>query len=194
MINIEFDEQLHEYKIDGVKVPSVTQVLSDCNLINFDNVKQEVLDYACMRGVAVHKATEYFDKDMLDMNSVDDEVMPYLEAWIKFKEHFKVEMLEIEKVVGSKKYRYAGTFDRVAKINGSLCIVDIKTGGKQDAHAIQTAGYTLAYYEMTGQKIKERMCVYLTNKGTYKLGEHKDQRLEESLFLSALGLYNYKRR
>jgi CRISPR/Cas system-associated exonuclease Cas4 (RecB family) len=75
-------------------------------------------------------------------------------------------------------------------IDGRLCIIDIKTGSKQKAYSCQTGAYALAYNEMTGEKIKDRYCVYL-DENEYRL-EHHTEKLDEMIFLSALSVYQYK--
>ena len=47
----------------------------------------------------------------------------------------------LENVVYSRKLGCAGTFDAVMEIDGKLVIVDYKTGGVYDDHAIQLAAY-----------------------------------------------------
>lgn len=189
---ISFDAKNHEYKHQGKRVPSVTQILADCKLIDLSMVPERFLHAACEFGGVVHSATEYFDKGELDYNSISDEVNAYIDAWDLFIKQFSVQIIEIEMRVHSKKYGFAGTLDRVAIVNGKISILDIKSGSPQKAYACQTAAYALAYREMTGEKKLDRYCVFLDEK-KYRLKKHEDK-LDENMFLTALSLYNYKRR
>lgn len=51
---IIFDESKHEYKLNGVTVPSVTQVISQVFGYKFSRVSEDVLAKACAKGTAVH--------------------------------------------------------------------------------------------------------------------------------------------
>ena len=189
---IEFDELTHTYRMSGVVVPSVTQVLADVRLIDLSMVPEHFLEKACEFGGIVHKATEYHDTGVLDETSIDDAVRGHVSGWAKFILDHSVQIFDIEMRVFSKKFKFAGTLDRIAMINDRLCVIDLKSGSKQKAYACQTAAYAFAYNEMTGEKIRDRYCVYLSE-GTYKLEKHTDK-LDENMFLNALSLYNYKRR
>ena len=192
MSELEFDAVSHAYKVNGVAVPSVTQILADVRLIDLSMVPQVFFARACEFGGVVHQATDYSDRGILDENSIDKEVLSNVKAWRAFISDHDVKIFEVEKRVYSKKFKFAGTLDRVGLVGGELCIIDIKTGVKQRAYACQTAAYALAYTEMTGEKIRDRYCVYLLE-NSYKVDKHTD-RLDENMFLNALSLYNYKMR
>jgi len=48
----EFFEELHEYRVDGVLVPSVTQALKETGMIDYSMIPQDVLQSAAKRGTA----------------------------------------------------------------------------------------------------------------------------------------------
>src|SRR5690606_20318453 len=83
MDDLIFEPDNHEYRHRGVVVPSVTQILG--SLVDMSAIPQDKLEYARARGQAVHLACELYDQDDLDMASLDEVIVPYLEAWIKFK-------------------------------------------------------------------------------------------------------------
>lgn len=104
-------------------------------------------------------------------------------AFESFMEDWKPEILEIEKVVYSKTHNYAGTADFVAKIKDKLIIGDWKTtntsyynpDGIYASYFAQLGAYSLAYEEMTGEKVEELYIVNLPKDG----GEYKLKRLED---------------
>jgi len=192
MPRLEFDEKDHIYKLDGRIIPGVTTVLEDVGLVDFEGIPLHVLESAANFGDAVHKASHYQDRGELDEDSINDEIRSYLVGWQKFITDFQAQIIESEFRVYSEKWRYAGTMDRLLVIKDRLVIPDIKTGTKQRGHACQTAAYSLAYREMTGDRIIDRMTVYLSE-NNYKPDFHKDK-TDETVFLSALAVYNYKRR
>lgn len=114
---LEFSEEGHCYKLSGVSIPSVTQVLQTAGLVDFSRVPLDVLEAARRFGTAVHKACELLDKGTLDERSLDPNLWPYLDAWSDFKKDYKPEFIEIEKPICSITYRVAGTPDRIAESN-----------------------------------------------------------------------------
>ncbi|MCP4178066.1 MAG: hypothetical protein GY756_09885 [bacterium] len=167
---ITFNAEKHEYRNGGKVYPSVTHILQSVGLIDFSNIPPQVLELAMTRGIAVHKALELWDNQNLNMETLSEDIMPYVSAWTKFLGLYKPKMLKIEEFVFSMKYQYAGTPDRVAIIDGKLTILDIKStftaGGTL---GLQTAGYTHAFEEMSKKKIIQRMGVLLNNKGDFRI-------------------------
>lgn len=65
-----------------------------------------------------------------------------------------VEVLAVERRVFSLDNWFAGTFDLLARINGELAIVDLKTSlGIYPEHWLQLAGYAIALCEETGVEV-----------------------------------------
>lgn len=93
------------------------------------------------------------------------------------------ENMEAEKVLYSKVHDYAGTADLVCKIKDKLVILDWKTtntsrynpDGIYATYFAQLGAYSLAYEEMTGEKVDELWVVNLPKNG----GEYKLRRLED---------------
>lgn len=187
---LSFDSDLHEYKLDNVKVPSVTQVLNEAGIIK----GAFYTDYARERGTATHMACEFHDQNDLDESTIDPDVLPRLEAWKRFVLESGIEILEIEKRVFSSAYQFAGTLDRFGKMS-CHAILDIKTSEtKQAWWGIQLAGYELALREMVPDLgIIKRFAVQLFSSGQYKLTEYND-RNDRNIFISALMISQWKRR
>ena len=188
-MNLTFDESNHEYRLDGIKLPSVTQVLQGAGLSDFSKVNPELLERAKKFGTATHITCALFDDNRLDMKSLDPALEPRLEAWILFKRDFGItKFTEIEKQVYSTKYQYAGCLDRLwedALIEIKTCTTIPKTTG------LQLVGYQGAYEEMYKVKIKRRICVQLLD-GTYKMEEYKD-RTDFRVFTSCLSIVNWQK-
>lgn len=188
MQKLIFDEENHIYTLDGVRVPSVTQILSE--LSDFSKVNPILLEKAQLFGTATHRACHLADIGDLDMESLDPALLPYLKSWQKFKKDFGItRFLEIEKQVYSKQQRYAGCLDRLTY---NLALIEIKTSTSIPiTTGLQLIGYQTAYREMTKIRIKRRLCVQLLE-GTYKLQEYKDK-TDKTAFLSCVNLYHWKR-
>jgi hypothetical protein len=93
-------------------------------------------------------------------------VKPYVEGYLDFKNLMGLEVTEIEKVVYSEEWDYAGTLDRVADSRGRFpegMVIDLKSGSKSKGHILQVAAYALAY----GAEIKHGGTLYLKANGKY---------------------------
>jgi len=114
MARLIFNEEDHEYKVDGVVYPSVTEIIRFLYRELYDTVIQSRLDRAAERGRAVHKASEALDK--YGKVECDEDIAPYMMAYKHFLQDYKPDWIEIEKPHFHKEYLYAGTPDRFGKI------------------------------------------------------------------------------
>jgi hypothetical protein len=166
---LTFDEEKHEYRVDGHIVPSVTQIIKWAGLIGSQWYTEEARDI----GTEVHLATQYCDDPEydVDLDELDDRVRPYVEAWIRFRDETKFwpNGIEARYCFSVDGNRYAGTLDREGRMFGAFCVIDIKTGQPESWHQIQTAAYaSMGDYEL------HRVAVYLSSDGKYKLERHTD--------------------
>jgi hypothetical protein len=104
-----YDEEAHEGRLDGVLIPSVTQVLRLAGLTKMwadDNV----LEAARRRGKAIHKARQLWDEGKLDVEQ-SASVMPWIRPWIRFRELTGFRPVMSEELLFSEKLRLFGTYD-----------------------------------------------------------------------------------
>lgn len=194
MTALSFDAVRHEYRLDGMPVPSVTQVIDFLN--DYAGVNPAALEVARARGEAVHLATALDDNNDLDESSVDPIVMPYLVAWHRFKSETQFVCELIETRVYSDRYRYAGTPDRYGYFPSRRysAVLDLKTTAQiMPATGPQTAAYAAALVENGFAKKPRRFTVQLRTDSSYRLIEHDDA-ADLSVFLSALTLYNWRKK
>jgi len=182
--NLSFDPETHQYWVDGEEVLSVTQILKSCCIID-DTWFTEV---ARQRGQAIHLATEYLDQNDLNWDSISPKIAGYVKSYKQFKSDVDFTIERIECPFFNPTYRFAGTPDRVGIIHGEKTILDLKIGQRADWHRLQTAGYAL----LMGNGYK-RYGLYLTNKGTYNLDEHRNHQ-DYNVFLSGLTVANWNKR
>lgn len=173
---LAFDPTIHEYRhpITGVVIPSVTQILRAVGVsTDFDGLAAmsptlgEAIDRKRDLGTAVHVGAHYYDDDSLEWSTVHDEVKPYLEAWIRFRENQQFFPIQRERRLYSPNLNVCGTLDAVGhcdKDRGRLILVDIKCGDPEASAArYQTAGYELLWNaEHSGMPLAERWSVQLT--------------------------------
>lgn len=187
---LTFDPDCHQYFINGQPCGSVTGILQDLGLKNSYFGPEG--DWYARRGTIVHRGCELLDAKNLKWDSVDSRIEPYLRAWMKFKVENSVEILECEKRVFSAQYWYAGTLDRLIRVDGdteTTILIDIKTGQPDPGDRYQTAGYSIARFD-NPYEVK-RWCVYLRDTGKYKIVVHPD-RQDFNVFMAACTVYNAK--
>jgi len=199
MTALVFDAVKHEYRLEGRRLPHVTQVTG--YLQDFYGIPEKILERKRDLGTALHLVTQLYDEDDLDETSVPEVVGPYFEAYRKFRTDTGFAPLAIEARVVSRTYGYAGTLDRVgrfAKLKRVKphedCTVDLKaTYTLAPAVGPQTALYTQAWNEQHGAKVKRRFALQLKPDATYRLHECTDA-YDLSVALAALSLINWKAR
>ena len=173
----------HIYRDETDQVwPGVTSILTDVGLIDskwFD-------EYSRDRGSLVHQACALYDHGVLNMDTLDPVLLPYVQGWIRFREESGFIPELIEEVVWNETYRYAGTLDRTGTMNDRAVLIDLKSGLAQTWSHLQTAAYAACLPEPY-----LRYVVELNSYGNYKLSEHKDRK-DFGVFLAALTLRNWK--
>jgi hypothetical protein len=183
---IKFDEERHKYTNDGINIPSVTTILGAVGLPDLSAIPVTALQWKAELGTMVHLATELDDLGELDDGSLDDRIVPFLEAYRRFKSESGFEIIDMEKVVYDPTLKYAGKLDRFGILNGKRTLLDIKTG-VFDPLSVgpQTAAYAKSYGKCN------RYALQLKDDGTYKLHRLNNQN-DFNIFLSALNIYKWK--
>lgn len=194
MTEIEFDEQSHTYKLNGAQVPSVTQIIKP--LVK-EGGSDETRDYKRQIGKALDAAISMNERNTLDIYGLDPAIVPFFDAWLKFKRESGFRVLLNQCIVYSKKLRFAGQLDLLGtRAEGPPVpdeLLDTKCVWTMDpATAIQTAGYDLGLRESHGIKVKKRGGVQLLRDGTYRYYPYTDP-LDEQVFKSCLSILSWKR-
>jgi hypothetical protein len=166
------NEERHEYTVSGIVRPSVTQCLHAAGLID----AQWYTEDARLRGIAVHAACQFLDEDDLDWRSVLPAYEGYVRAWEKFKQDsgFRINLDEsgkrlIEYRLFHPVFGYCGTLDRQGVIGSDEYLIDLKTGGPEEWHGYQLAGYSQCFPNAFSRK---RLTVHLKANGRYTTREH----------------------
>lgn len=202
MSGLEFEPLSHSYYVDGVKVPSVTEVIKP--LEAYYRMSETMLRPYADRGTAVHALTEVYDAGDLEGASkaaqqrwasrVDPKLAGYLKAWVDFRSDFRFEPVAVEHRVYHSAHQYAGTIDRAGFVRGRASIVDIKTSAKLGpAIGVQLAGYLEAWNrECEPEHMAEsRYAVQLMGDGTYRVVEYADP-ADWQVFLGCLALHHWQ--
>ena len=167
MDNFNFDAEAHVYTLDGVRLPSVTEIIRP--LVDYEGVKPDVLEFARVRGTAGHLTCALYDQNDLDMDTLDPQLHGYLAAWVAFTDHFHPRWGTIETPIYSKTYGVAGCPDRTGQIDFKSTIVEIKlTAELMPSTGVQLSGYDVIGEERYGLAADELWGVQLRPNGTYR--------------------------
>lgn len=154
-MKIDFNDERHEYSVNGVKVPSVSEILSPLNADRYGAINPAVLRSAAEKGTAVHEMCEAIDYGIFT-SEMEDEIPPelegYVDAYFQFLFDHDVYWEMVERIVTC--YRgvdgeppiYAGTIDRFGIVDGKAAVVDIKTYASMTTEAQMTASCQTALY------------------------------------------------
>jgi hypothetical protein len=178
MATATFAEFSHSYEVDGIVVPSVTQVLSLTGIDDVSGIPLHYLQRAAGIGTAVHQACELLDEDDLDLESLDPLIQGYVLGYQRFREEtgFAVDLVEHRRIADVDGFRYGMCVDRVGSLDGRPTVIDIKTASrKQHSWQIQTAAYSVGLADQIDYPGTARAVVHVAKDGSYKLLRHEDQ-------------------
>ena len=139
---LTFNKEEHKYFLGKRELISVTTLIKSVGLINTSFYKKSGTD----RGTRVHKFTELYDKGELDWSTVDEEAMPYVEAWVRFSADRPLRYTGIEEIGYHPLFNYAGMMDRIT----NDYVIDIKTGKPERWHSIQLTLYGMIKFHNDG--------------------------------------------
>ena len=189
---LEFNEERHEYKLDGVVFPSVTTIIKP--LENFVYVDPDILRRAADFGKAVHTACELHDLNDLDEATLDPSLVPYLDACKRFLVDTGARNVRIEQRMANENMRFAGTIDRECEISRKMVLVDIKSVAVLTPPiGVQLAAYKNLLEEGGARYIDECAAVQLRGDGIYKYKAYKDPH-DWPTFVSLLTIHNWRKK
>lgn len=146
-----FDREQHLYTVNGIVVPSVTQVLEEERFVDFSMVPHETLEQAKARGTYVHTVLHFLLENDFDLDDVDARFRGYVDSALEYiatlgKTPLRDEAgnpIAVEYRFWHLRRMYGGTIDWLGwDDDGVLSIDDWKTGEPSDvAAALQTAAY-----------------------------------------------------
>lgn len=122
----------------------------------------------------------------------DERAVNGITAFLKFQRENKLKFIESEKIGYSKKYKYCGIIDAVAKQGKDLILIDFKSSNNlYQEHFLQVCGYVIMYEEMTKKHIDKVILIKLgKTTGEFETRELSDEEVKryKKGFLAALEL------
>ena len=165
---LQYFDKGHIYMLEGERIPCVSDL---CRFLHREIYKEAPiwqLEAAADRGTKVHAATEVLDKT--GQAEIEDEYLPYLQAYAQFRQEHDVQWELIEHPDYHPAHRYAGTIDRYGMLDGFSTLLDIKTTYKVYKPLCSAS---LNLYRMTlearNKKVERLTILHLRKDGSYKL-------------------------
>jgi hypothetical protein len=202
---LTFEPEGHVYRVDGARVPSVTELLEAAGVSpDYRKVHPAVLRHARLRGIHVDKCCDLDDADDLDWSSVDPEAVGYVQAWQAFKADYGYEPVISKPLIYHPTYRYAGEPDSIGMLDDYVAVAERKATAKMAAtYALQTAGYACngLYMAPRGGGLLEpvpwggpvmRLGVHLMPGGRYELVPYEDPD-DEAAWLGVIALARWRK-
>ena len=172
---VEYFDDTHTYLVNGVIVPSVSEILKKIFPNKYKNIPLETLRRKATYGTIIHNYIEQYEKGIITIK------LDYIQEasfgqYLRLKDKYNINVLEQEKIVNFKDI-YAGRFDMVAEVNGSYCLCDIKTTASLDKEYLS---WQLSLYEYAyGKKFDKLYAIWLPKKDIGKLVEIKRKSKKE---------------
>ncbi len=191
MKELQFSDDGHVYRLDGVEIPSVTTVMKPLSRHEYRAVDTHTLDVAAQRGTAVHAAIENFIKYGID--DAAPEHRGYMDGFLEWWELKKPVVVGSEIKVYHKLFGYAGTVDLIAWVDNELNLIDYKTTSRLiDKNCrVQLEAYSQAL-ESHGIKVSKKRILHLGKDGKWKDPEYAAKDAEAwRVFTSLKCVYDY---
>lgn len=188
MAKLLFYDPTHTYTLDGEVIPSVSELTRFISREIYSDIGQFTLDRAASRGTGIHKATEILDK-YGTVEISDDDALPYLQAYLRFRKEHEVDWEKIEWAVSHPSGEYAGTIDRYGTLDGKRTLADIKTVSAMDPGHRKLYEASLNLYRMAieeSRPVERLVLIWLKKDGSYKL---VDLPLDDTLATACLALH-----
>lgn len=139
----DYNEELHKYYVNGVEVPSVTDICSPISFQRLDALQKAMVERAKERGRRCHElAEEFMLIGELDIEDIESEYIPYMQQFVLWAKTYKPKTLYTEKKLFSDLF--AGTLDLICEIDGKIINVDYKFTSAVDKKSlsVQLEGYS----------------------------------------------------
>lgn len=175
-----YNDADHSYYLAGVRVPSVTQILSDLLPC------WQASEWHLQRGRAVHACAALIANGR--PFTCDPQIAGQVAACERWFAEVKPEVLDAEQIVTSLRYRYCGRYDLFATINGKDMIVDWK------ASLAASVPYQLTAYGVAADFVRYGVAVELHEDGTYRMSDVYDLRRYRAEWLAMRAVYGIRQR
>ena len=144
--DVEFIDDSHTYLVDGVIVPSITQILKVRFNKKYDGIPKETLQRASEKGTQMHEVIEKWCKNGEESDLVELRNFKFLKRQYNFsvmQNEVPVILWHDDEIIG------AGRLDMVISMNGQVGLADLKRTSALDKDYL---GYQLNLYRIAYQQ------------------------------------------
>ena len=165
MINgriVEYNDDTHQYFVDGKEVPSVTQLIGKLFPSEYQDVDPAVLARAAARGTELHAAIEDYEQHGLMSD------LPEFYNYLSIKSTHGFDVVDNEKLIyveDQGEIICAGRLDMVIRERHQLGLADIKRTYtlNTDKLKLQLNLYRIGYQQCYGETIHLLRGIHLRN-------------------------------
>lgn len=161
---LEYDDATHTYYVNGVIVPSVTQIVAFAYPSTYKDIDPGILKRASELGTKMHKEIEDYEYNLEEPNVCS----PELDGYIKLKKYFGWNVIVCEQPViiyNDNVPICVGRIDQVIDLCDEIVINDLKRTKEvhQDRLSLQLSLYALGYEQncCDGMTINKGYCTHL---------------------------------
>lgn len=182
---LEYFDETHTYFFNGIVLPSITQILKIKFGKKYNNISEEVLIRASIRGTEVHKDIENYE-----VHGIEKDNSKELHNYKFLKTHFNFECIGNEVPIILFKNGVpvsAGRIDLILKEGENVGIGDIKRTSYFDIDYVtcQTNLYRIGYQQTYGIKIEFLKGLHLRD----KVRKYINLKIDEQQALELLNKY-----
>ena len=110
-----YDEEKHEYYVDGVEKPSITEIANPISAERLNALQMALVERAKERGRRCHELfEEYLLLGELDPEEIETEYFPYVQQFVLWAKTYRPKILFTEKKLFSEEF--CGTADLICVI------------------------------------------------------------------------------
>lgn len=151
--DVEFIGDTHQYIVDGIVVPSITQILKVRFNKKYDGIPRATLQRASEKGTQMHEVIEKWCKNEEESDLVELRNFKFLKRQYNFsvlKNEVPVILWNEGDIIG------AGRLDMVIEMNGQVGLADLKRTSVLDKEYLgyQLNLYRIAYQQSYGEEIE----------------------------------------
>ena len=157
----------YEYMMENWDIRKLyTQKEKEDLLLKAKNAHAQRSKEALNTGKKAHLWIEHYLDGKNPPVPQDEKLKNSISSFIEYEKQHKIDWLLSEFVVCSEVYKYAGTLDAYAVVDGKKTLIDFKTSNHfSEDMFIQTAGYQNCLEEM-GEIPEQRMIIRIPKDGT----------------------------
>lgn len=175
--NLEFIEDYHIYVLDGIPIPSVSDIIKFVFPDKYTNIPEKILKEAGEFGTNMHKVIEEYEQGSKQNLTITQETL--LEDYIQLKKDNNLEVIGAEQMIHYKDL-YAGRYDQLGKKDNKTYLIDLKFTAEFDYKWLQLQ---LSLYNRA-VKADKLGCYHIPKKGFsqfIEIEELKESELDEIL-------------